>query len=188
MPKLLWIDLETTGLDPNKNKILEVAALSADLNDPLKTKLIVNSVVRTPFPMVFEEGVSEMHRLSGLLDDLEKDEGYPLSVIEKVILDFVPETQDNEEKTILAGSSVQFDRGFINVHMPTLFHRLSYRNYDARGIQLFCRGLGMPKMPKGGAHRALADITESVEAVRECMRWLQTPSFRDRLAHLLKGP
>ena len=60
------------------------------------------------------------------------------------------------------------------MHMPRLAARFSHRHYDVSAVKLFCRSLGMPKPPKAEAHRATADVLESIAHARLCAEWLRT--------------
>lgn len=173
--KLLWIDLETSGLDPHQDLILEVAAIVADLERPFNSK--GHELHAVLFALCAAEDlhpkVLEMHTKNGLLAECERSTVSYLRV-EDELLDMVPEVEDREDMTALAGSSVHFDLGFIRVHMPRLAKRLSHRVYDVSAVKLFARSLGMPKLPRAEAHRARADLQESIEHARLCADWLCT--------------
>lgn len=94
-----------------------------------------------------------------------------LRELEDDFLAVVPEA-DKKNLTALAGFSVHFDLGFIRTHMPRLAARLSHRVYDVSAVKLFCRSLGMEKLPAEEAHRALPDVHESMQHAQMCMRWL----------------
>ena len=213
--KLLWLDFETTGLDPERDAILEIGIVEADFLDPF-TALSRYSValhyskqgeyelrqmvgVSPPHMVAASKGdgygqlvtcmthhangymsdvVYKMHKESGLWDECDRSihllwqvENYLVSKYGEFML--LPE----DEKPILAGSSVHFDHSFIKRHMPKFNEVLSYRHYDTRTIQLFCRSLGMPKIPKKLAHRALDDIDEAMSCGRECVAWLTKQQF-----------
>ena len=194
MIKLLWFDLESTGLDPRRDDMLEVAWAVADLDNPfelhahcaphggLRSRLIAFRWA----PACWPEKVREMHTKSGLLaelmdagDDSHAELSY-LHEVEQEILAVVPEEAEYEERTIIAGASVgPFDLQFLRNVMPTLAGRLGHRAYDVSAIKLFCRSLGMPKLPRADAHRAAADVLESIEHARLCVEWLRETHVRD---------
>ena len=176
--KLYWLDIETTGLDPNKCTILEVAVAEADLRDPFSFKHIYNS------PIKFESFLSpnldpyilKMHTTNGLLDEC----GHAtktLSEVENDLLELIPHVENKAERPILAGSSIHFDHSFIRVHMFRLAERLSHRHYDVSAIKLFCQSMGMETPPKAEAHRAKDDIEESIAHCLGCYKWLQSFGF-----------
>jgi len=175
---LLWLDCETTGLDPRADHILEVAYAIASLERPFEIGTVQEwqtSLPRagwgalTPF-------IREMHTKNGLLEDCASSV-HGVYNIERALLEIVPEIEDKDERPTLAGASVHFDLGFLRVHMPTIARRLSHRVYDTSAVKLFCRSLGMPKPPREEAHRAGADVLESVVHAKACADWLQY-SFR----------
>jgi oligoribonuclease len=186
--KLYWVDVETTGLDPNKDALLEIAVVEATLDRPFDYR----------FPWAFRDSrvfrfhgaiddpvVLDMHTRSGLLAECERST-HTVADAEEELLALVPVVADREEMPVLAGSSVHFDRGFLRVHMPRLWARFSYRVYDVTAIKFFCRSLGMPPLPKTGAHRASADLLESIRHARECVEWLRHHMVREHLQPLLE--
>lgn len=203
--KLLWLDCETNGLDPQNHRLLEVAALVTDLITPLRQE---GSTVQGVLPVSSSEAESfapfiiDMHTKNGLLlacKELHKESmrndmvsnatrvatrwpGYAVQAtreLEEHILALIPKVADvgRENITALAGSSAHFDLAFLRVHMPTLAANLSHRIYDVSAVKLFCRSLGMPKLPPEEAHRALPDVQESMHHAQVCMRWLAETSL-----------
>jgi oligoribonuclease len=172
--RLVWLDLETTGLDPSKDRILEVAVAAADLLDPFNVEHLYQQVVRCSPEEAsgFDPFIVGMHTANGLLAQCAQS---PIAIgdIERALLDLVPHVEDKEERPILAGSSIHFDHAFIKVHMPQLSKRLSHRHYDVSALKLFCQSQGMPKFKKAEAHRAKADIDESVAHGAACAQWLK---------------
>lgn len=172
--KLLWLDLETTGLEPQKCQILEVAAMVADLEQPFARLTPYEAVLRPPVkPLDVHPVVLEMHHRNGLWADCDKSTT-TLAEVEAHLIEMAGRTpaSDRENQTTLAGSCVGFDLGFIKVHMPELAKYLHYRVLDVSSVLLFCRALGMPKPPKIEAHRAMADIRESIALAEACADWL----------------
>jgi oligoribonuclease len=175
--KLLWLDLETTGLDAARHHIMEIAAVVADLEHPFD--LLCSPYVRTlrvlGLPSEMDAAALEMHTRSGLLDECGRS-SYELGAAEQDVLALVPELslpQEAEDRTTLAGASVHFDLGFLRRHMPDLAKHLSHRVYDVSAIKLFCKSLGMPKLERANAHRALPDVQESIAHARACVAWVQ---------------
>ena len=182
---LIWMDLETTGLDPRGDRILEVAWATTTLDQPFDIGLVTARVLHFPEHWVHEqnETVRAMHTKNGLWEACVRSD-LRITQVESELLDAVPAPQpgdDYAERPTLAGASVHFDRGFLCAHMPTLASRLSHRVYDTSAIKLFCRSLGMPKPPKEEAHRAAPDVREAVAHAKACSDWLKY-SFRSPTA------
>lgn len=185
MPKLIWIDIETSGLDPNKDTILEVAVMVSDFSNPFDIHPLYHAVlnfnVTPPEPIGYRDGrpykmdgtVWEMHTKNGLFSECSNSK-LRIEDAEKVLLDLIPEEQDRKERPILAGSTVHFDRSFLKVHMPTLEQRFIHRHFDVSSIKLLCQSLGMREILKAEAHRAKDDILESVAHAKGCTMWLST--------------
>lgn len=173
--KLYWLDLETTGLDPNETTILEIAIAEADLSDPFNYRHIYNSVIGfpesdhkdlTPF-------ILDMHTKNGLLIECVNEKKM-ISDVQEDLLDLIPHSETKADKPTLAGSSVHFDHSYLTVHMPKLAKRLSHRHYDVSAVKLFCHSVGMPELPPAEpAHRAKADIEYSIKLAGICRDWLR---------------
>lgn len=171
-----WIDLETTGLDPKTDCILEIAVLVTD--DQLESVIQGPSLVVRPCGLfqyydwsLMNPFVVEMHKKNGLLTELNSGLGLRRYEAEEEVIRWVQSHIPGEQlrKTPLAGSSVHFDRAFLKEHMPQLEKLFSHRDYDVSTLKMhaeaFDPGLTIPKPPEP-AHRAKADILESLEAAR----------------------
>ena len=167
--RLVWIDCEMTGLDYVADALVEVAALVTD-GDLTVLGPGVNVVIRPPETALAQMGdfVREMHQRSGLLDEL--DAGVTLAEAEDQVLGYVREFVPEPRKAPLAGNSVSTDRVFLTRDMPTLEEHLHYRIVDVSSVKEMVRRW-YPRVyynapAKLGNHRALGDITDSIDELR----------------------
>ncbi|MGN7781452.1 oligoribonuclease [Mycolicibacterium sp. 22603] len=168
--ELVWIDCEMTGLDLKSDKLIEIAALvtDADLNvlgDGID--VVIHAEAEDLSGMV--EVVAKMHANSGL-DKEVLASGIDLATAETMVLDYIRSHVKAAKTAPLCGNSISTDRGFIARDMPTLDDYLHYRMIDVSSIKELCRRwypriyFGQPE--KGLAHRALADIHESIQELK----------------------
>ncbi len=167
--RLVWIDCEMTGLDLKKDALVEVAALVTD-SDLNVLGEGVDIVIKPPQEALDQmiEFVRDMHTSSGLLEELEG--GVTLREAEEQVLAYVREQCPEGARPPLAGNSVGTDRAFLARDMPELDLFLHYRIVDVSSIKELARRW-YPRAyynapAKGGNHRALADIQESIEELR----------------------
>ncbi|MFJ8044804.1 oligoribonuclease [Kitasatospora sp. NPDC096147] len=167
--RLVWIDCEMTGLDLDRDALVEVAALVTDSELNILGEG-VDVIIRPPAEALesMPDVVRTMHTSSGLLDELEH--GVTLAEAEARVLAYVREHAPEAGKTPLCGNSVATDRGFLSRDMPALEGHLHYRIVDVSSIKELARRW-FPRAyynspQKGGNHRALADIRESIAELR----------------------
>lgn len=167
--RLVWIDCEMTGLDTTDDALIEVAALVTDFDLNVLGDG-VDVVIKPPAGAIEQMGdvVREMHTSSGLLTEL--DGGVDLATAEGMVLDYVRSWVPEARKAPLAGNSVGTDRLFLTRDMPMLEAHLHYRVVDVSSIKELSRHWHprayFASPTKGGNHRALADIQESIEELR----------------------
>ncbi len=160
---IVWIDLETTGLDPERSVILEIAVVITDKHLNILDQMAL--VVHQP-PEALEgldPWVQTQHEASGLLAEVRQS-SLALAQAEAIVIERV-EARCPPQACPLAGSSVCFDRRFLLRHMPKLEAHLSYRQIDVSSLkELVKRWYPDKALPNGtGAkHRALPDILESI--------------------------
>ena len=166
--KLVWLDMEMTGLDPEQDRILEIATLITDKDLNLLAEgpeLVVSQPEEVLRSM--DAWNTRQHSRSGLLDRV-RAEGVSLAEAEQRTLDFV--ASHVEPKTSpLSGNSIGQDRRFLVRYMPKLEAHLHYRNLDISTLKELARRW-RPELLKGfvkhGRHRAMDDVKESVEELR----------------------
>jgi oligoribonuclease len=162
---LVWIDCEMTGLDVEKDCLVEIAVLVTDSElNILDEGLSVVIKPRSDSLQGMGEFVTNMHKESGLLELL--DDGLPIEQAETEILEYIKRFAPEARSAPLAGNSIGTDRMFLNRYMPALDAHLHYRNVDVSSIKELVRRwypkvyFQLPK--KSGGHRALSDIRESI--------------------------
>ena len=167
--RLVWIDCEMTGLDLGADALVEVAALVTDFELTVLGDGI-DVVIRPPRAALeqMDDFVRQMHTSSGLIDEL--DGGLDLAEAQDRVLAYLREHCPEGSRPPLAGNSVGTDRAFIARDMPALEQFLHYRNVDVSSVKELARRW-FPRAyyaapAKGGNHRALADIRESIEELR----------------------
>jgi oligoribonuclease len=168
--ELVWIDCEMTGLDLRSDKLIEIAVLVTD-GDLNVLGEGVDVVVHTDDAALSSmvEVVAEMHTRSGLANEVRAST-VDVAAAETMVLDYVREHVKQPKTAPLAGNSIATDRGFIARDMPALNSFLHYRMIDVSSIKELCRRwypriyYGQPA--KGLAHRALADIHESIRELQ----------------------
>lgn len=168
-----------TGLDLGGDALIEVAALVTDpdltvLGEGVDVVIHADDVVLDAMPEI----VRTMHEKSGLTEEVRRS-AVSLTEAEDMVLDYV-RTYVKEPRTApLCGNSIATDRGFLARDMPRLDGYLHYRMIDVSSIKELCRRwyprvyFGQP--PKGLAHRALADIRESIRELEYYRRTLFVP-------------
>lgn len=162
-PNLVWIDLEMSGLDPDRNVILEIATIVTGPN--------LNILAEGPCLVVHQpenvlQGMDEWntrhHTQSGLVDRVRRST-FSVSDCEAITLDFLKK-YTKEGQNPICGNSICQDRRFMYRYMPKLSSWLSYRSVDVTSIKelTFRWYTDLPEFQKQEKHEALNDIRESI--------------------------
>jgi len=176
---LVWIDCEMTGLDLGKDKLIEVAALVTDpdlkvLGEGIDLVIHADDAALDAMPPV----VRDMHAKSGLTDEVRRST-VTMAEAEEAVLSYIRQFVPNPGTAPLCGNSIATDRGFLARDMPALDSFLHYRMIDVSSLKELCRRwyprvyFGQPA--KGLAHRALADIRESIRELEYYRRTVFVP-------------
>lgn len=164
---LIWIDLEMTGLDPNKEKIIEIATLvtDSDLNILAEGPNLIISQAKEILDSM-DEWNQNQHGKSGLIEEvIESNITEQAAEIET--LDFISKYV-GEKISPMCGNTVSHDRRFLSKYMPRLEAYFNYRHIDVSSFkEVAVRWMNEAQVyEKKGSHRALGDIKESVEELK----------------------
>ena len=169
-PMLAWMDLEMTGLDPSEHVIVEIATLITDDDLNLVAEgpdLVVHATDDELAAM--DDFVTNMHTKSGLLEQI-KASSISLEQAGEQTMAFLREHIPEAQTVPLCGNSIGTDRRFLAVQLPEIEEYLHYRSVDVSTIKELARRWypdAMDTVPrKGGGHRALDDIRESLDELK----------------------
>jgi oligoribonuclease len=174
--RLVWIDLEMTGLDVDQDAIVEIACIVTDsnllaLDDGIQLVVHQDEAVLERM----DEFVRTMHRKSGLLDEIPtapSDTG----AAEQEVLAYVQKHVATASSAPMCGNSIGMDRRFLAKYMPELDNYVHYRSIDVSSFKEVARrwypAIYRKRPGKAEQHRALGDIQESIDELRY---------YRDRL-------
>jgi oligoribonuclease len=172
--KLLWVDLEMTGLDPEKDVILEVAAEITDFN--FKTLASYEGRVKHKRETVVERMQKNIwwkdypENRDEFVQKLEQ--GKNNKEVEQDLIALV-EKEFGREPAILAGNSIHNDRNFIKEWWPHLDLKLHYRMLDVTALKIYMQGKHGVEFEKKEIHRAFDDIQASIAEWQYYLEWLR---------------
>lgn len=164
---LLWMDLEMTGLDPVKDRILEVAVIATDWDF---RELGRYEAVKKVGPQLMKERMTGdfWQKYSQVRDALmeQNESGKNGRTVESELIAFVDEHFAKDIPVLLAGNSIHQDRKFIENEWPRLNTKLHYRMLDVSAWKVVMSGKYKKKFTKPEVHRALDDIQGSIEELK----------------------
>lgn len=177
---IFWGDVESTGTDPHRGYLLQIAGFLTDLD---------LNIISEPFDHIIQHTnphirdyavpfVQNMHDATGLWDRLPA--GTPLEEVDELVKNYINSYKVDDNTVIrLAGNSLRLDLNFIEKFLPETYSTLTYRSLDMSAVAFFMRqvcGIVEEDFDKKKSHNAIDDVMESLE---EC-RW-----FRDKATNLM---
>lgn len=174
---LFWLDMEMSGLDVNKEVIIEVACIITDMN--FRELDCFETVVKQPQSYLdnMDAWNKEHHGKSGLTAKVPT--GMDPDMVEHKLVDMIDKhfplsKTDLKKRPIMAGNSIMQDRLFIDKYMKTLSTRLHYRMVDVSSFKVVMTNKFEIEYKKRNSHRALDDIRESIGELRYYLDHIQT--------------
>lgn len=161
---LLWVDLEMTGLRPQTDRIIEVAAVATDWDfNELGT---FESGVRQDLKLI--DDFAWLRAQPALYKELRELSAAapPEAEVQEKFVKFIDQYVPGGEVALLAGNSIHQDRQFIRAWWPQVEARLHYRMLDVSAWKVVMLGKYQLEYPKKEAHRALGDIRESIAELK----------------------
>lgn len=165
--RILWVDLEMTGLDPVEDRILEVAAIATDWD--FKEIATYEAVKKVGPSLMKKRMVGEFwEKYAAVRTALmaQNNSGKNGRTVENELLAFIDEHFEPGTQVLLGGNSVHQDRKFIENEWPRLNARLHYRMLDVSAWKVVFEGKYRKKFAKPESHRALEDIRGSIEELK----------------------
>ena len=170
MDNILWIDLEMTGLNVQKERIIEVGVIVTD--QKLNPQDTYHAVIKQP--QQFIDGMDNWnkthHGRSGLIKKIPS--GLDEADVEADLISLVKKHFKNE-KPIIAGNSISQDRLFIDAYMPKLAEHLHYRMLDVSAFKLIFKFIYNKRFEKTETHKAMDDIKESIAELKYYMQFIK---------------
>lgn len=184
---LIWIDLETTGLDVadnmqgvHKHKILEIGMHITDSQFNIIDKgfeIIIHHREQN-LKAVMNDFVTKMHTESGLLEKV-KNSDYSLKMAEQMMLDYVKSFNIAPKSSPICGNNVSFDKNFLDAQMPEFAQMLHYRKIDVSSLKEIATRVYpdiAAQVDKPYKHRGLDDIQESIKELKFYQQHMFIPS------------
>lgn len=186
---IAWIDVETTGLDPAREHLLEISLILTDnelnpvadpvsvLIDPSVEDVHPDYKVGSDIARTVDDFIRDMHTSNGLFADLDAGLGVAPDEADGLIADAIDAAAGEGGKPLLAGNSITLDRNFLEAQAPRTYAALHYRSIDVTSIEndLARDGFAEPiaawhaARPKK-SHRGADDIRDSIDQLRALRR------------------
>ena len=173
--KFLWLDMEMTGLNPEKEVIIEVACIVTD--EKYKELNTYHQIVKqhSDYLAKMDKWNTKQHKKSGLYELIAN--GIPQEQMERELIELVNKNFDKEERVMLAGNSIYQDRLFIKKHLPDFEPRLHYRMLDVSSWKIIFSSYNVI-FKKENKHRALDDVRESIREMNTYLEYINYPKLK----------
>jgi len=176
MQRMFWLDMEMTGLDPVKDRILEAAVVVTDLAFEVKATWD-SAVFQEPEVLKgMDEWCTRTHGASGLTARVPN--GITEHALDEALCKLAREHCPGS-KIVLCGNSIGQDRRFVEAYLPAFTKTLHYRMLDVSSFKLIFENRYSKKFKKKNKHQALGDILESIEELRFYLSFLDEEKIRD---------
>lgn len=168
MSRLLWIDMEMTGLDHEKEVPIEIAAIVTDFQ--FKELGDYHAIIKQPksFLDAMDDWNKQHHGASGLTAAVPN--GRDPQLVEEDLLKLI--AAHFPEPAVIAGNSIGQDRLFINKYFPKFAAKLHYRMLDVTAWKVIMQGRYSVRYDKRNTHRALDDIRESIAELNHYLKYV----------------
>jgi oligoribonuclease len=164
---LVWVDVETTGLDDERDALVEVAAIvtTPDLEEVMRFQAVIATKLGDWAGV--DEVVMRMHTSNGLMVESLYN-GNELDDTMQKLAELLRGARVGDELPMLAGASVHFDRRFLVAARPSVDQIISHRHLDTSSLRWMVRAAGgsPPALAREGGHRAMPDIENSLDLAR----------------------
>ena len=172
---IAWIDVETTGTNPERDEILEVGALVTDIQGrqigPTYEALFSVNKLSSVISQT-SENVQKMHERSGLWLDLWSRETQASHCVDKAMsLWFDSLCLDEQRVVYFGGNSITLDRNFVGLHLPVFYGSISHKSVDVTSLSIAIQSnSSVSGFKKTQNHRALSDANDSADEYRHYVR------------------
>lgn len=180
---LCWLDMEMTGLDPEKERIIEIAMVITDKNLNILAQSEVYAIHQNSSVLnAMDDWNTATHTRTGLIKRVSESH-HTEADVEQKLLDFMARWIP-EKASPMCGNTIHQDRRFMVRYMPKLEAYFHYRNLDVSTLKELARRW-YPALNKGltkrGSHQALDDILESIEELRYYRKhFLKLPEYKEQ--------
>ena len=166
-----------TGLDPEADVIVELAAVATDFD--LEILAEFDSAVKQPIEILKERmksspwfAIQPQSYRQEIFDSSQA--GQPLAVVEARLVDLISKHFPQSELVVLAGNSIRVDRAFIDRYCPVLAELCHYRMLDVSAWKVYFQGRWGVDYPKQKSHRAVDDIRESIAEFKHYLKFIDS--------------